>query len=86
MPRRVVLGVDGGGTKTVCVALDCDTKRECGRAVSGCSNRNSTGGMSRLLQTRCCAAEGSSGGEVIVMLVAIFVMVVAVLALELMLV
>ena len=39
---QLYLGVDGGGTKTICIAIDRDGKRlGCGRAES--SNRNSVG-------------------------------------------
>jgi len=42
MRQKVVLGVDGGGTKTVCVALDMTANR-LGEGRSASSNRNSVG-------------------------------------------
>ena len=51
---RVILGVDGGGTSTICVAVASgrpsgapfNLKDVLGRGVSGSSNRNSVGGTS----------------------------------------
>ncbi|XP_024517373.1 N-acetyl-D-glucosamine kinase isoform X1 [Selaginella moellendorffii] len=44
---RVVLGVDGGSTSTLCVCVNANSSKESpkviGRAVAGCSNRNSVG-------------------------------------------
>lgn len=42
MHQKIVLGVDGGGTKTVCVALDLAANR-LGEGRSASSNRNSVG-------------------------------------------
>ncbi|MCL4863004.1 MAG: hypothetical protein KJZ93_26575 [Caldilineaceae bacterium] len=42
MSNRIVLGVDGGATKTLCLALDRD-RRVLGEGRAGASNRNSVG-------------------------------------------
>jgi N-acetylglucosamine kinase-like BadF-type ATPase len=42
MSHRIVLGVDGGATKTLCLALDRD-RRVLGEGRAGASNRNSVG-------------------------------------------
>lgn len=36
--RRVIAGVDGGGSKTECVILDVKTRHVLGRARGGASN------------------------------------------------
>lgn len=38
MPRSIVVGVDGGGSKTDCVVTDVQTGRVLGRASGGASN------------------------------------------------
>lgn len=50
--ERVILGVDGGATSTVCVCLPLLDNRQLpdplpvlGRASGGCSNYNSVGGI-----------------------------------------
>jgi N-acetylglucosamine kinase-like BadF-type ATPase len=40
---RVVVGVDGGGTKTHCSVIDFETEAVLGTGVSSCSNQNSVG-------------------------------------------
>lgn len=39
----VVVGVDGGGTKTHCSVVDVETEKVLGTGVAGCSNQNSVG-------------------------------------------
>lgn len=46
----VILGLDGGTTSTICVCIPfsdqlADPVRVLGRAVAGCSNHNSVGGI-----------------------------------------
>ncbi|CAK0779442.1 hypothetical protein CVIRNUC_004775 [Coccomyxa viridis] len=41
--RQVLVGVDGGGSKTDCVILDAQTKELLGRSAGGASNWNSVG-------------------------------------------
>ena len=36
--RQVLVGVDGGGSKTDCVVLDAQTKELLGRSAGGASN------------------------------------------------
>lgn len=57
-PDGVVLGLDGGTTSTVCIAMALPSRHSpppdlhppiLARAVSGCSNHNSVGGTSYLL-------------------------------------
>jgi hypothetical protein len=51
--NRVILGIDGGTTSTVCVCIPLFSSSKSlpnpppilGRAVSGCSNHNSVGGI-----------------------------------------
>lgn len=64
MTEAVVLGVDGGGTKTVCIALDLAGK-PLGEGRAGSSNRNSVGNetaqanVNRAIQTALQAAHRS---------------------------
>jgi N-acetylglucosamine kinase-like BadF-type ATPase len=53
MNDRIVLGVDGGGTKTVCVALDSN-RQIVGEGRSGSSNPHSVG--EAVAQANLCAA------------------------------
>eukprot|EP01102_Stenamoeba_stenopodia_P002462 TRINITY_DN12292_c0_g1_i1.p1 TRINITY_DN12292_c0_g1~~TRINITY_DN12292_c0_g1_i1.p1 ORF type:complete len:323 (-),score=92.48 TRINITY_DN12292_c0_g1_i1:40-1008(-) len=43
MKQSVVIGVDGGGSKTISVVFDATTKTELGRGISGSTNHNSVG-------------------------------------------
>jgi len=55
--NRVILGIDGGTTSTVCVCIPLFSSSKSlpnpppilGRAVSGCSNHNSVGGIFAVL-------------------------------------
>ncbi|KAL0490479.1 N-acetyl-D-glucosamine kinase [Acrasis kona] len=40
---KVVVGVDGGGTKTHCSVIDYETQTLLGTGISSCSNQNSVG-------------------------------------------
>ncbi|KAK9823451.1 hypothetical protein WJX72_002863 [[Myrmecia] bisecta] len=48
MNRTVVVGVDGGSTKTDCVAVDLASKQVIGRFMTAASNWNSVGGPEAL--------------------------------------